>query len=137
MINIADDRVKPAFYFALRDTLVANDIEQAARIAYGVKPYRVVTLKGELIEITGTMSGGGNRPMRGRMGKMVTVDTSLSNVDVSLQNVESDLETKETRLKEIQERQTHFNQLILQLSEKLKNLKNQEANLSIEIEVCL
>ncbi|KFM26520.1 Structural maintenance of chromosomes protein 4 [Auxenochlorella protothecoides] len=42
-------RMRPAFFFALRDTLVAADLDQAARIAYGPDPRwrRVVTLAGE------------------------------------------------------------------------------------------
>lgn len=53
LIRVEDDRVKTAFYFSLRNTLVANDLEQASRIAYGAQRYRVVTLKGDLIETTG------------------------------------------------------------------------------------
>lgn len=53
LIKVADDRVRPAFYFATRDTLVANDLEQASRIAYGHVRHRVVTLKGEVIEVYG------------------------------------------------------------------------------------
>jgi chromosome segregation ATPase len=50
-----------AFWFALRDTLVASDIAQGTRIAYvgGKAAFRVVTLAGELIDTSGTMSGGG------------------------------------------------------------------------------
>ena len=48
-----DDAVKPAFYFAVRDTLVAKDLEQATRIAYGKTRFRVVTLSGELIDQSG------------------------------------------------------------------------------------
>jgi len=48
-----DNRYKNAFYFALRDTLVANDLDQATRIAYGAKRFRVVTLNGQLIDTSG------------------------------------------------------------------------------------
>lgn len=48
-----DERVRPAFYYATRDTLVATDLDQATRIAYGRVRHRVVTLKGELIETYG------------------------------------------------------------------------------------
>ncbi|RIA86033.1 hypothetical protein C1645_741147 [Glomus cerebriforme] len=51
----------PAFYGVLRNTLVANDIRQATRIAYGNRGWRVVTLDGELIEQTGCISGGGTK----------------------------------------------------------------------------
>lgn len=50
-----DERVLPAFYYALRETLVANDLDQASRIAYGSTRYRVVSLQGDVIEIAGEM----------------------------------------------------------------------------------
>merc|ERR1719169_80693 len=69
------DLVKPskpeyriAFYFALTNTLVAKDLEQATRIGLqGKTRWRVVTLQGQLIDISGTMSGGGNAVTRGGM----------------------------------------------------------------------
>lgn len=69
LIKVADERVRPVFYYALQDTLVANNLDQAMRIAYGRTRYRVVTLTGELIEIAGTMSGGGNQVLRGEFFK--------------------------------------------------------------------
>lgn len=35
LIRVEDDRVLPAFYYGLQDTLVAHDLDQATRIAYG------------------------------------------------------------------------------------------------------
>ncbi|XP_057326315.1 structural maintenance of chromosomes protein 4-like [Microplitis mediator] len=74
LITVEDPRVLPAFYYGLYDTLVANDLEQASRIGYGAKRYRVVTLKGELIETSGTMSGGGRTVFRGKMGQRIVKD---------------------------------------------------------------
>ncbi|KAF5370011.1 hypothetical protein D9758_001368 [Tetrapyrgos nigripes] len=67
LITFKEDRFAPAFYKGLGDTLVAQDLEQANRIAYGKKRWRVVTLTGQLIDISGTMSGGGSQPQRGGM----------------------------------------------------------------------
>ena len=53
LIRVEDERVRPAFYYALRDTLVANDLDQATRIAYGQQRFRMVTLEGQLIELAG------------------------------------------------------------------------------------
>lgn len=50
-----NEKIKTAFYYALRDTLVATDIDQASRIAYGPKRYRVVTLLGQVIELAGNL----------------------------------------------------------------------------------
>ncbi len=68
LIKCSDD-VKPAFYYALRDTLVARDLDEATAIAYqnGRATWRVVTLNGELIDISGTMAGGGKSMKKGAM----------------------------------------------------------------------
>ncbi len=67
LITPDEDRFRPAFFFALRNTLVADDIDAAAAMAYrgSRAEWRVVTLKGELIDTSGTMSGGGGRPRTG------------------------------------------------------------------------
>ncbi|KAL0952089.1 hypothetical protein HGRIS_008725 [Hohenbuehelia grisea] len=68
LVKPKDPKFLPAFYKALRDTLVAENLEQANRIAYGsTKRWRVVTLQGGLIETSGAMSGGGNHVTRGLM----------------------------------------------------------------------
>jgi len=69
------DLIKPnkpeyrvAFFFALHHTLVAKDLEQATRIGIqGRTRWRVVTLQGQLIDTSGTMSGGGHQVARGGM----------------------------------------------------------------------
>lgn len=57
----------PAFSEALGNTLVAKDMDQANRIAFGGT--RVVTLDGGLIE-TSAMSGAGSQPSRGAMNSV-------------------------------------------------------------------
>jgi len=75
LINTKNDKFKLAFYYALRDTLVTKDLDTATNIAYGPTRYRVVTLKGELIDLSGTMSGGG-KPKRGGMGHKMKEEIS-------------------------------------------------------------
>jgi len=59
---------KAAFFFALGNTLVAKDMEQATRIGLqGKTRHRVVTLGGGVIDTSGTMSGGGGRVASGGM----------------------------------------------------------------------
>jgi len=56
LVRVKDECFRPVFYFALRDTLVADNLGQAARIAYGKTRHRVVTLTGQLIETSGTVA---------------------------------------------------------------------------------
>ena len=70
LVQCADPQLKVAFYFALRDTVVAEDLAQASRIAYGkdARFKRVVTLAGETINESGAVTGGGQGPAKS--GKM-------------------------------------------------------------------
>lgn len=74
LIKPKDPKFLPAFYKAVGNTLVADDLEQANRIAFGAKRWRVVTLAGQLIDSSGTMSGGGNHVMRGGMSSKLAAD---------------------------------------------------------------
>ncbi|CAK0785709.1 hypothetical protein CVIRNUC_008920 [Coccomyxa viridis] len=69
LVQVRDSKLRPAFFYALGDTLVAQHLEQASRIAYGGNRRwaRVVTLQGEMINDSGTMTGGGGKPRGGRL----------------------------------------------------------------------
>lgn len=67
LVKPKDPVYAPAFFKAIGNTLVANDLDQANRIAFAGKRWRVVTLDGALIETSGAMSGGGGQPSRGAM----------------------------------------------------------------------
>ncbi|XP_047036782.1 structural maintenance of chromosomes protein 4 [Helicoverpa zea] len=132
LVNVKDQRVLPAFYYALRDTLVANDLEQASRIAYGHTRYRVVTLKGDVIEIAGTMSGGGKTTMRGRMSSSVQQDTSEQDPRVMQANEEK-LARLERRLVEIRNEQSELEETLSSLQRTVREGKTTLNKLNIEL----
>uniref|UniRef100_A0A2A4K7F0 Structural maintenance of chromosomes protein 4 n=1 Tax=Heliothis virescens TaxID=7102 RepID=A0A2A4K7F0_HELVI len=132
LVNVKDPRVLPAFYYALRDTLVANDLEQASRIAYGHTRYRVVTLKGDVIEIAGTMSGGGKTTMRGRMSSSVQQDTSEQDPRVMQANEEK-LARFERRLVEIRNEQSELEETLASLQRTVREGKITLNKLNIEL----
>lgn len=71
LVKPKEDTFRIAFYYALRNTLVADNIDVASKIAYSSETrYRVVTLGGELIDVSGTMSGGGAQKQSGGMKVM-------------------------------------------------------------------
>ncbi|KAI5474845.1 hypothetical protein MNV49_002349 [Pseudohyphozyma bogoriensis] len=76
LITVKDTKFAPAFYQALRNTLVATDLDQGKRLAFGSgnQRWRVVTLDGQLIDVSGTMSGGGGKPKRGGMSSKIAAD---------------------------------------------------------------
>ncbi|GBF90732.1 structural maintenance protein of chromosomes [Raphidocelis subcapitata] len=72
LVRTKDANTRLAFWYALRNTLVVESMEAASSIAYGAgrkdsRWARVVTMDGQLIAESGTMSGGGARQTRGRM----------------------------------------------------------------------
>ncbi|KAJ0171837.1 hypothetical protein K1T71_012600 [Dendrolimus kikuchii] len=132
LLRVKDERVLPAFYFALRDTLVANDLEQASRIAYGHTRYRVVTLNGDVIEIAGTMSGGGRTTMRGRMASAVQQDTSEQDPRLVQAN-ENKLAALEQRLTELRTEQSSLEDSAVSLQRTTREAKTTLNKLNIEL----
>lgn len=144
LIKVEDPQVLPAFYYGLHDTLVANDLNQATRIAYGAKRWRVVTLKGELIETSGTMSGGGRTVSRGRMGQsIVRAEPSAGDIE-KLQDGINKLKDEYVVLRQQQPPiEQQINTLTIELREmavkreryklEFNTLKTQEPSLRVQI----
>ncbi len=55
---------------------MAKDLAQANRIAYSARRCRVFTLDGELIDKSGTMSGGGSAVKKGLMSSKLVAGTT-------------------------------------------------------------
>lgn len=110
LVQCADPIFYKAFYLALGNTLVANNIEEANRIAFsGPKRYRVATLDGAIVNVSGQMSGGG-RPMRGLMASSISTVSSeeldsleqkLVEVELDSAEVNSSLSTSTSRKQEL------------------------------------
>ncbi|KAI3381568.1 hypothetical protein SNEBB_008727 [Seison nebaliae] len=70
LVKFSDNRYRLPFYFVMGDTLVTDTLDDAKSIAYQSKQQnyrtRIVTMAGQLIEPSGSMSGGG-RQKRGLM----------------------------------------------------------------------
>mmetsp|Transcript_2975 Transcript_2975/g.6539 ORF Transcript_2975/g.6539 Transcript_2975/m.6539 type:complete len:1324 (-) Transcript_2975:261-4232(-) len=68
LIKPNKEAYRTAFFFAVRHTIVAKDLEQATRVALqGRTRWRTVTLEGQLVDTSGTMSGGGHSVAKGGM----------------------------------------------------------------------
>ncbi|KAF9925981.1 hypothetical protein FBU30_004334 [Linnemannia zychae] len=96
LVRPADPKFAPAFYSVMQDTLVADNMDQANRIAYGKQRWRVVTLDGQLIDKSGTMTGGGTRVSRGAMSS--TLSTGEFTAEAVAQ-LEAERDQKETEYK--------------------------------------
>lgn len=114
LVTPKDPIFAPAFYQVLQNTLVAADLAQANRIAFGgSKRWRVVTLDGKLIDVSGTMSGGGNRVARGGMSSKFSNDEEAT--PEAIARLEKDTSKAEDAVKvlseEKQEKEKEYNEL--------------------------
>ena len=102
-INLVDfdDEYIDAFYYAVGDTIVVEDLESAKRL---IGKYRMVTLQGELLEKSGSMTGG------------TRLRTGLS----FSQNDDDELNKFKDRLKEMEQ--------------KLASLENKKSSLEAKLE---
>ncbi|KAF8586245.1 RecF/RecN/SMC protein [Ramaria rubella] len=101
LIKPKEPRFAPAFFKGVGNTLVADDLEQANRIAFGgQRRWRVVTLAGQLIDTSGTMSGGGTKVAKGGMSSKLAADSVSPEV---IKRYEKDSEHATQQLEEASE----------------------------------
>lgn len=125
LIKFKEPRFAPAFFKGVHNTLVADDLEQANRIAFGgPRRWRVVTLAGQLIDASGTMSGGGNSVNRGGMSSKFAADTVSPDV---LRQYEQESERAAHELEQVQ-------QELRQLEAELENLARSIPQLDTSLE---
>ncbi|NWI50483.1 SMC4 protein, partial [Calyptomena viridis] len=121
LVKVEDEKVRLAFYFALRDTLVAKNLEEATRVAFQKdKRWRVVTLQGQIIEMSGTMTGGGKKVMKGRMGSSVVMDISEEEVC----RMESQLHKDSKRAVQCEEEKLQLEESIRKLEQEVREMRN-------------
>uniref|UniRef100_A0A8C0Z407 Structural maintenance of chromosomes protein n=2 Tax=Canis lupus familiaris TaxID=9615 RepID=A0A8C0Z407_CANLF len=121
LVKVKDEKIRQAFYFALRDTLVADNLDQATRVAYQKdRRWRVVTLQGQIIEQSGTMTGGGSKVMKGRMGSSVVVEISEEEVN----RMESQLQRDSQKALQIQEQKVQLEEAVVKLRHNEREMRN-------------
>lgn len=121
LVKVKNEEIRQAFYFALRDTLVANNLDQATRVAYQRdRRWRVVTLQGQIIEQSGTMTGGGSKVMRGRMGSSVVDEISVEEVN----KMECQLERHSKQAAQVQEQKVQHEEAIVKLKQSEREMRN-------------
>jgi structural maintenance of chromosome 4 len=130
LVKPKHDKFRPAFYSVLQNTLVAKDLEQANRIAYGAKRWRVVTLDGQLIDKSGTMSGGGTRVAKGGMSSKLASDVTKDQVV----KLEHDRDSLEQNFAELQQQQRSLETTLRQLKNQIPQLETKAQKLALELD---
>ena len=106
-----DDKYIDAFYFALGETLVVDNMETAKKL---MGRYRIVTLDGEIFEKSGAITGGAKRKNQMTFGKMD----------------DKELETFKTRLIEFEKTYQELLRRKDELERKLDKIRNDFSNAS-------
>ena len=130
LVKAKDEPYRPAFFSVLQNTLVARDLEQANRIAYGARRWRVVTLDGQLIDVSGTMSGGGTRVARGGMSSKLVAETSKEQVS----KLEVDRDDLEQKFQEFQNKLRELEATLKELNDQIPQLETTMQKAGLEIE---
>ncbi|XP_061861791.1 structural maintenance of chromosomes protein 4 isoform X2 [Colius striatus] len=121
MVTVKDEKMRQAFYFALQDTLVASNLEEATRIAFQKeKRWRVVTLQGQIIEQSGTMTGGGVKVKKGRMGSSVVMDVSEKEIN----EMESQLQRNSKRAVQCKEEKLQLEEAVEKLQQDVREMRS-------------
>ena len=130
LVKAKNERFRPAFYSVLQDTLVAKDLDQANRIAYGAKRWRVVTRDGQLIDKSGTMSGGGTKVAKGGMSSKLAADTTKEQVA----KMEVDREAMEQEHAQLQESKAELEGQLKKLEAQIPQLDTQSQKFALELD---
>ena len=130
LVKTKDEAYRLAFFSVLQNTLVAKDLDQANRIAYGARRWRVVTLDGQLIDVSGTMSGGGTRVARGGMSSKLVAETSREQVS----KLEVDRDDLEQKFQRFHDGQRELEVTLKELNDQIPQIETaiQKAGLEIE-----
>ncbi|CAR25193.1 condensin subunit SMC4 [Lachancea thermotolerans CBS 6340] len=125
LVHPIDNKFRNAFYSVLRDTLVAKDLKEANRVAYGKQRFRVVTLDGKLIDLSGTMSGGGNHRASGMM-KSERLNTGASFTAEEVRQIDEELTERERNFKIATD-------TLHEMEDALQSLKDREPEIETDI----
>lgn len=142
LLTIPNPQNRTALYFSLRDTLVCQTLEEARRVAYKpTRKNRVVTLAGELIESTGSITGGGRAPTKYRLGSghgsegeidSETFQRLNDDVEKARDEIQSEreaLEECESKKRQISRRVDELEILISKATAEISSIQARESNL--------
>ncbi|MBP7211774.1 chromosome segregation protein SMC [bacterium] len=141
-INLIDfeDKYLDAFYYAAGDTLVVENLDCARKLT---GKYRVVTLDGEIIEKSGSMTGGSIRKtglkfsqnddeelekIKSKMKELEQKSATLENKRLTLEKKLDDVRTNYSNT------MTEYNKANMELNNLVKNSDEQEKLISEKVE---
>ena len=128
-INLVDfdEKYLNAFFYAVGDTLVVEDMECAKKL---IGRYRMVTLQGELFEKSGSITGGTAR--RTGLSFSQNDDTELETYKIRLKDMEDKLSSLEKKKAELEQKldtvRTNYSDAMSEFSKSKVELDNMNNN---------
>eukprot|EP01117_Protostelium_nocturnum_P009062 TRINITY_DN324_c0_g1_i1.p1 TRINITY_DN324_c0_g1~~TRINITY_DN324_c0_g1_i1.p1 ORF type:complete len:1344 (-),score=532.25 TRINITY_DN324_c0_g1_i1:50-4081(-) len=126
LVKPKSDKYLGAFYHALGNTLVCSGIDLATKIGYGKggdkQRHRVVTFEGQVIELSGAMTGGGHQVLSGGMKASLNSGTNKE----ELKAMEEELKEKEEEILELRKRKQ-------ELEDRIEDLKATVLRMETEV----
>ena len=116
-----DDKYIDAFYFALGETLVVDNMETAKKL---MGKFRIVTLDGEIFEKSGAITGGAKRKNTMMFGKLD---------DKDLEKYKQRLIEFETKYKETEEKKNSLDKKLDKIRNDFSNASNSYNGAKIEL----
>ncbi|KAK5972689.1 SMC hinge domain-containing protein [Trichostrongylus colubriformis] len=126
LIDIPDPRLRKVFYSTVFDTLVVDTLKQATDLSCKDRSLRIVTLLGQVVDSSGTVSGGG-APKYGLMGNKEKgkAEQALRDAQSRLPAMIKELEEKNEKLAETSHACRQMEQRIFALSNDANRLRTQ------------
>merc|ERR1711920_1159753 len=127
LVRIPEEKTRVAFYAGLGDCLVVNNVEQATRIAYNRENTRfrkVVTIGGTVIQESGTISGGGDKLLSGKLKLNSVFDffTQTYQFQKEILSLDKKIVMTETNLTNCKEKSKKKRKILNQLDKVKKSL---------------
>ena len=141
LLEIGDNNLKSLFFMIFRNTLIAPNLEIAKKNAFeSGRRKKIVTMNGNLIEISGVMSGGG-APIRGliRTSSLNKNENFIDKIDVEeikreIQRLRSVNQNFETEIYSFRQSINEILEDKSKMEKQLNDLNIEETTLSNDIE---
>ncbi|WKX98391.1 hypothetical protein Q1695_013798 [Nippostrongylus brasiliensis] len=126
LIDIPDPRLRKVFYSTVFDTLVVDTLKEATDLSCRDRSLRIVTLLGQVVDSSGTVSGGG-APKYGLMGNKEKgkAEQALREAQSRLPAMTKELDEKNAKLAETSTSCRQMEQRIFTLCSDANRLRTQ------------
>lgn len=123
LIN-CDIKYKPIFRYVFGNTIVVEDIQSAKEV--GIGNYRMVTLNGDIFNISGAIQGGYRAKIKGLGFKSEDLSDKISEVSGRLETLKSEKDSAERKREEIESKLEELRKDKAILEGKLESYESQD-----------